>query len=184
MCQYDGDVEVITVREFRRRSVAGLVLGLCAVVLFGYAGPSASADGSPPAVGAAGIWSASLEGVHGVAPDATVRQIARVSVSGAGIRVRFGNPFGASPVVIKEAWAGRPVVSRTFAINYALGGLNVRGYRLVNIAIHVINGLLLFAIAARTLRVRDVANADSVAFAIALLWMKLFPSLRKVERLE
>ena len=46
--------------------------------------------------------------------------------------------------------AGRPLVSLTFAINYALGGLNVRGYRLVNIAIHVLNALLLFAIAART----------------------------------
>jgi Flp pilus assembly protein TadD len=67
--------------------------------------------------------------------------------------------------------AGRPLVSLTFALNYALGGLNVRGYRLVNISIHVINALLLFAIAARTLRVRDVANAGNVAFAIALIWM-------------
>jgi lysophospholipase L1-like esterase len=102
-------MEVITVRNFRRRSIVGLILGLCVVALFGYAGPSASAGGSPPAVRPAGIWSASLEGVHGVAPDATVRQIARVSVSGSGIRLRFGNPFGSSPVVIKEAWAGRPV---------------------------------------------------------------------------
>jgi protein O-mannosyl-transferase len=67
--------------------------------------------------------------------------------------------------------AGRPLVSLTFAINYALGELNVRGYRLVNIAIHVLNALLLFAIAARTLRVRGVANAAELAFAIALLWM-------------
>ncbi|WP_433370184.1 GDSL-type esterase/lipase family protein [Actinoplanes sp. CA-142083] len=96
-------------RSLRRRSIVGLILGLCAAALFGYSGPSASAGGSPPVLGAAGIWSASLEGVHGVAPDATVRQIARVSVSGSGIRVRFGNPFGASPVVIKEAWAGRTV---------------------------------------------------------------------------
>jgi Flp pilus assembly protein TadD len=67
--------------------------------------------------------------------------------------------------------AGRPIVSLTFAINYALGGLNVRGYRLVNIAIHVVNALLLFAIAARTLRVRGDANTPQVAFAIALIWM-------------
>ena len=44
--------------------------------------------------------------------------------------------------------AGRPLVSLTFAVNYALGGLDVRGYRLVNIAIHVICALLLFAIVA------------------------------------
>jgi lysophospholipase L1-like esterase len=61
----------------------------------------------PP--GAAGIWAASLEGVHGVAPDATVRQIARVSVAGAGIRVRLGNPFGSAPVTVRDGWLGRPV---------------------------------------------------------------------------
>ncbi|HEU5255140.1 MAG TPA: tetratricopeptide repeat protein [Vicinamibacterales bacterium] len=67
--------------------------------------------------------------------------------------------------------AGRPVVSLTFAINYAFGELNVRGYRLVNIAIHIINALLLFALAARTVRVRGIANAPELAFAIALIWM-------------
>ena len=76
--------------------------------------------------------------------------------------------------------AGRPLVSLTFAINYALGGLNVRGYRLVNISIHVINALLLFAIVAGSLtraarfndlQVRDVANAGNLAFAVALIWM-------------
>ena len=67
--------------------------------------------------------------------------------------------------------AGRPLVSLTFAINYALGGLNVRGYRLVNIAIHIFCALLLFGIAARTLRVRDVPGATDLAFAIALIWM-------------
>src|SRR3954454_3708804 len=94
-----GNMEVITVRNLRRRSIVVLILGLCTVGLLGSAGPFASAGGSPPAVTAAGAWSASLEGVHGVAPDATVRQIARVSVAGAGIRVRLGNPFGSSPVV-------------------------------------------------------------------------------------
>src|SRR5262245_15051995 len=88
--------------------------------------------------------------------------------------------------------AGRPVVSLTFAINYALGELNVRGYRLVNIGIHVLNALLLFVLAARTfpppLKLRRTAEAQSgkagqvrdsslqrsaytIAFAIALIWM-------------
>jgi lysophospholipase L1-like esterase len=47
--------------------------------------------------------------VHGVAPDATVRQIARVSVAGHGIRVRLSNPFGTAPVVVRDAWLGRTV---------------------------------------------------------------------------
>src|SRR5256885_7874371 len=61
----------------------------------------------------AGIWAASLEGVHGVSPDATVRQIARVSVAASGIRVRFGNPFGSAAVHIRDAWAGRTLAPGT-----------------------------------------------------------------------
>src|SRR5690242_4319273 len=73
-------------------------------------GTAASAAGATgPARGAAGVWSAALEGVHGTAPDATVRQIARVSVAGSGIRVRLGNPFGTTPVRIRDAWIGRTV---------------------------------------------------------------------------
>jgi Flp pilus assembly protein TadD len=76
-----------------------------------------------------------------------------------------------SPTEQGSPLAGRPLVSLTFAFNYALGGLDPRAYRLVNIAIHVVNALLLFAVAARTLRVRDVAHAGEIAFAIALTWM-------------
>ncbi len=98
---------MITVRNFRR-SAAALALGLAAVTTLSSAGPSSAAGGASSAA-PAGIWSASLEGVHGVAPDATVRQIARVSVAGTGIRVRLGNPFGATPVVVRDAWLGRPI---------------------------------------------------------------------------
>jgi len=76
-----------------------------------------------------------------------------------------------SPTEQGSPLAGRPLVSLTFAVNYAAGGLDPRGYRLVNIAIHVVNALLLFAVAARTLRVSGVANSRDVAFAIALIWM-------------
>src|SRR5688572_1525821 len=40
--------------------------------------------------------------------------------------------------------AGRPLVNLSFAINYAMSGLEVRGYHLVNIAFHVLCGLLTF----------------------------------------
>jgi Flp pilus assembly protein TadD len=72
--------------------------------------------------------------------------------------------------------AGRPLVNVSMALNYAAGGLDVRGYHLWNIALHVLCTLLLFACAQLTLRwprvpawLRDQATA--VAFAIALLWM-------------
>ena len=73
--------------------------------------------------------------------------------------------------------AGRPLVSLTFAINYALGGLNVRGYRLTNVAIHVLCALSLFgcvgqALLARPPGWRPVKLAShAVAFLIALIWM-------------
>jgi len=61
-------------RDFRR-STAALILGLAAATTLSSAGPSDAAAVAKPAVEPAGVWSASLEGVHGVAPDATVRQI-------------------------------------------------------------------------------------------------------------
>ncbi len=47
--------------------------------------------------------------------------------------------------------AGRPLVNLSFAVNYALGGLNVAGYHLVNLAFHLLCGLLVFGIVRRTL---------------------------------
>ena len=61
--------------------------------------------------------------------------------------------------------AGRPVVNLSFALDYAAGGENPFGYHATNVAIHVLCGLLLFAVARRTFA------SDNVAFAIALLWV-------------
>src|SRR5262245_28448053 len=74
------------------------------------------------------------------------------------------------------AIAGRPIVHLSFAINYAIGGLDVRGYHVMNIALHVACGLLAFGILRRTLalpRVRDrVGEAGlDVAFAAVLIWI-------------
>jgi lysophospholipase L1-like esterase len=99
----------MTVRTSRQRRVAVLLLGLAAAATLTSANPAGAAGSAALPPGAAGLWAASLEGTHSVAPDATVRQIARVSVSGSGIRVRLGNPFGSAPVVVRDAWLGRPV---------------------------------------------------------------------------
>src|SRR5436190_18240194 len=47
--------------------------------------------------------------------------------------------------------AGRPVVNLTLAVNYALGGLDVRGYHALNTLIHALAALTLFGIVRRTL---------------------------------
>ena len=48
--------------------------------------------------------------------------------------------------------AGRPVVGLTLAINYALGGEDVTGYHILNIAVHLFCGALLYGVIAATLR--------------------------------
>ena len=75
----------------------------------------------------------------------------------------------------EQATAGRPLVNLSFALNYALGGLNVGGYHIVNLAFHLMSGLLVFGIVRRTLelpRLRDRFGGTglNLGFAAALLW--------------
>jgi tetratricopeptide (TPR) repeat protein len=72
--------------------------------------------------------------------------------------------------------AGRPLVNLSFAMNYAMGGLQVRGYHLVNITIHLACALLLFGVVRRVLngltyRSRWAGMADGVAMAASALWL-------------
>ncbi|HEX7795028.1 MAG TPA: hypothetical protein VF456_11785, partial [Vicinamibacterales bacterium] len=52
---------------------------------------------------------------------------------------------------LQSAVAGRPVVSLSLAINYALTGLSPVGFRGWNLAVHLLTGLLLFGVVRRTL---------------------------------
>src|SRR5437773_6010529 len=45
--------------------------------------------------------------------------------------------------------AGRPIVNLSLAINYAVGGFDVVGYHVWNVAVHVASALLLFGIVRR-----------------------------------
>jgi tetratricopeptide (TPR) repeat protein len=72
--------------------------------------------------------------------------------------------------------AGRPVVNLTLAVNYAVGGLDVRGYRLTNLAIHLLAALTLFGVVHRTLRLPALEptfgkQAMNLAWVAALVWM-------------
>jgi len=44
----------------------------------------------------------------------------------------------------------RPIAHLSFALNYYFGGYEVAGYHLVNIAIHLLNGILVYCLAIRT----------------------------------
>ena len=72
--------------------------------------------------------------------------------------------------------AGRPIVNVSFAVNYMLGGLEVRGYHIGNIAIHILCAVLLFGIIRRTLNLPALQPAFGrrsidLAFASALIWL-------------
>jgi len=85
-------------------------------------------------------------------------------------------PWGALWPPEHTALAGRPLVSLSFAVNHALGGLAVGGYHAVNIALHLLNSLLLFGVVRRTLR-RSAADSrlrtavDGLSLAAALVWV-------------
>jgi tetratricopeptide (TPR) repeat protein len=70
---------------------------------------------------------------------------------------------------------GRPILNLSFELNYAAGGVAVAGYHAVNLGIHLLAALTLFAIVRRTLAGQAGApNSDRplrVATISALLWV-------------
>lgn len=68
-----------------------------------------------------------------------------------------------------------PLVNLSFAVNYAVGGLDVTGYHAFNVLVHFAATILLFAIARRTfaspqLKERFGSHGFPLALAMAPLW--------------
>ena len=81
----------------------------------------------------------------------------------------IGAPPGSTP-------SGRPVLNFSLALNHALGGLDVTGYHVLNVAVHLAAGLALFGVVRRTLlsdrlRASFERVASPLAFAVALIWI-------------
>lgn len=69
----------------------------------------------------------------------------------------------------------RPVVRWSFALNYSLGEYSPWGYHVINLAIHLVAGCLLFDIVRRTLLLDETpgrlkGRASALAFIVALVW--------------
>jgi tetratricopeptide (TPR) repeat protein len=69
----------------------------------------------------------------------------------------------------------RPLVNLSLAVNYHFGELDPAGYRAVNLAIHLLTALLLWAVVARTLKLNYFAGrfqqaAEPLGFAVASIW--------------
>jgi hypothetical protein len=72
--------------------------------------------------------------------------------------------------------SGRPLVNLTLALNYAAGGLDVGGYHLVNVLLHLAAAAVLFLLVRDTLAlpaVPDVfrGHATDIALAVGLVWV-------------
>ncbi|MCP4589483.1 MAG: hypothetical protein GY842_01935, partial [bacterium] len=71
--------------------------------------------------------------------------------------------------------SGRPLVSLSLALNYAVGGLEVESYHAFNLLIHLLSGLLVAGIVRRTLlRCLTTATANHTAAwlagVISVIW--------------
>jgi tetratricopeptide (TPR) repeat protein len=78
-----------------------------------------------------------------------------------------------SPPPQLGALGGRPLPSLSFAVNYALGGYDVRGYHVGNLLLHLASALLVWRVVARSLASPALAGrygGEATAFAVALLW--------------
>ena len=64
---------------------------------------------------------------------------------------------------------GRPLVNLSLALNYAISGLHPRSHHVLNLAVHLLAGLVLFGLARRTLRGRD-PDPLLFGFSVALIW--------------
>jgi tetratricopeptide (TPR) repeat protein len=74
-----------------------------------------------------------------------------------------------------DVLGGRPLISLSLALNYAIGEDNPFGYHIVNVLIHALSALVLFGIVRRTLallslRGRFGSAATPLALAVALVW--------------
>jgi len=72
--------------------------------------------------------------------------------------------------------AGRPIVSLSLALNYAVSGRDVWSYHIFNILIHLLAGLTLFGIVRRTLETERLRqqfgrHSATLAWAAATIWV-------------
>jgi len=67
----------------------------------------------------------------------------------------------------------RPTVFLTLAVNYALGGLEVRGYHILNMGIHLLASLTLYGVVRRTLETESFRTTVGSVSSVVALWTAL-----------
>lgn len=91
------------------------------------------------------------------------------------IRIAELDPSGLYAAAFKSPLANRPVANLSFALNYYFTGVNVVGFRIVNLLTHIINGFLLFGLARSTFETPALSGRKEagslIAALAALVWM-------------
>ncbi|MBI5407765.1 MAG: tetratricopeptide repeat protein, partial [Nitrospirae bacterium] len=72
----------------------------------------------------------------------------------------FSHPSKAKALEFYHALRGRFIGYLTFALNYKIHGLDVTGYHIVNIAIHLINALLVYFLVILTLKTPNLKESS------------------------
>lgn len=92
------------------------------------------------------------------------------------IRLERLSPGGIAEAVLKSPAKHRPVANISFALNYYFHRFNPVGFHLVNILIHIFNGILLYLFTKETLRTPalktdyDRPAAGWIPFFTAFIW--------------
>ncbi|MBI4824045.1 MAG: hypothetical protein HY805_07445 [Nitrospirae bacterium] len=76
----------------------------------------------------------------------------------------FLEPSKAKGFEYYGAFKGRFIGYLTFALNYKLHGLDVTGYHVFNISIHILNAMLVYFLVALTFRTPYLSNPPSSPF--------------------
>jgi len=95
---------------------------------------------------------------------------------------------------LKQAWnsgivgvGGRALAMLSFGINNAITGLNPVGFKIVNLGLHLLNGLIVFWLARALVRSADRDSTDALPLWVAAAWLlhpvNLTPVLLIVQRM-
>lgn len=91
------------------------------------------------------------------------------------IRLTQLSPEGLIKAAIKSPIARRPVANISFALNYYFHGNNVVGFHVVNILIHIANGMLLYLLISLTLHMPALRDSHRsyrwVPFFAVFIWL-------------
>jgi protein O-mannosyl-transferase len=89
---------------------------------------------------------------------------------------RLWPPWAAFEIPADTGIVGRPVINFSLALNYAVSGLKVWSYHLINLIIHILAALTLMGVIRRTILIMDserqhINSALAFSFGCALLWV-------------